>query len=416
MRKLKNFNDVNNALLHYMPSSVESSYTLDRMTELMVRLGNPQNKIKIVHVAGTSGKTSTCYYIASLLVTAGLKVGLSVSPHIDEVNERVQVDMQPLPEIIFASELSDFIDIVSKTDVKPTYFELLVGFAYWYFAKIKVDYAVMEVGLGGLLDGTNIVNSPDKVCVITDIGLDHTRILGKTIPKIAAQKAGIIQMHNPVFMYAQDNQVMDVVKARCKQLHAQLYEVEQKIDIKDSTSVQKRNFNLAYSVYDLLQSRDELPKLTHEQLLNAAKITIPARMEIVHNNDQTIVIDGSHNFQKVEALATSLKELFTGSKIAGLVSFVSHKEPYASEALEILLPHLDSLILTTFDSSQDSRHKSMGPSLLARVCEQQGFRNYQIITDPKKAYLSLVSSGADVLLITGSFYLLNHIRPLILKT
>src|SRR5690606_38872097 len=121
-----------------------------------------------------------------LLAAAGQKVGMTVSPHVYEVNERVQINTKPLAETQFCRELSRFLNIIQSSGVRPTYFELLVAFAYWEFAEQGVDYAVIEVGLGGLLDGTNVVARDDKVCIITDIGFDHTSVLGKTLSAITA--------------------------------------------------------------------------------------------------------------------------------------------------------------------------------------------------------------------------------------
>jgi dihydrofolate synthase / folylpolyglutamate synthase len=417
MVKISNFDQAHQVLNDYLPKDVASSYTLTRMRELMDALGNPQDKIKIIHVAGTSGKSSTAYYVASLLKQAGQKVGLSVSPHVDEVNERVQIDLQPLTEKVFCKELSQFIDVVKATTVKPTYFELLVAFAFWYFERQNVDYAVIEVGLGGLLDGTNIITNKDKISVITDIGLDHVHILGKNIPEITEQKAGIIQPHNAVFMYRQGSEVMNVVKERCLQQHAQLCELDkdEAADLDDIPPFQKRNFGLAKAVFDSLQERDNLPKLTAGKLKTAAHINIPARMEIVEFNGKTVIVDGSHNAQKMAALAAGLKKLFPDQPIAAMVSFVAHKEPYAPEALSELLPLLQSLAITTFEGSQDDRHKSLPAKTISQICDEHGFKNYKVIAEPKKAFEHLTKQSEPVLVVTGSFYLLNHIRPLILK-
>lgn len=415
MPKLVNFSDVHNVLSEYLPKDVHSSYTLTRMRELMDALDNPQDKLKVIHVAGTSGKSSTAYYVASLLKQSGQKVGLSISPHVDEVNERVQIDLTPLEETTFCEELSQFINVVKATTVKPTYFELIVAFAYWYFAKQEVDYAVIEVGLGGLLDGTNVITTRDKVAVITDIGMDHVHILGKNLGEITEQKAGIIQPHNTVFMYRQGSEIMDVVNTRCQQQHAQLYELdkEEVADLEDLPPFQKRNFGLAKAVYECLSERDGLPKLSDEKLDKAAHINIPARMEIIMQGNKTIVIDGSHNAQKMAALATGLKKLFPDKPVAAMVSFVAHKEPYAPEALNELLPLLNSLIITSFEGQQDTKRRSLSTNVIKQICDERGFKNHKIITEPKKAFEQLQSQPEQVLVVTGSFYLLNHIRPLI---
>ena len=225
MKSIHNFEEAREVLAKFVPSRGTTPYKLDNMRRLMTELGDPQNSYRVVHVAGTSGKTSTSYYVAALLGQTGKKVGLTVSPHVDEVNERLQVNLAPMPEVEFCSVLEEFLSVIEKSDIKPSYFELLVALAYWEFARQKVDYAVVEVGLGGLLDGTNVISRPDKVCVITDIGLDHTNVLGGDLTSIAYQKAGIITSHNPVFTYEQDQKVMQEIKKRCEIEHAQLFAV-----------------------------------------------------------------------------------------------------------------------------------------------------------------------------------------------
>ncbi len=252
--------DCERALLAFVPPprSQRQKYTLGNMRELMDALGNPQNSLQVVHIAGTSGKTSTCYYIAALLKASGLKTGLTVSPHISHVNERVQIDLVPAQEDVFAAALTEFLAIIKGTKIPLTYFEVLMAFAYWFFARQKVDVAVIETGLGGLLDASNVVNSPSKVCVLTDIGLDHTLILGDTLQQIAAQKAGIIGEENQVFCWRQSKEILSVFKNAVRAQNAQLHLLDHTADdlAKSMPLFQQRNFSLAAeSVRWLLAAR-----------------------------------------------------------------------------------------------------------------------------------------------------------------
>src|SRR5688572_10716165 len=156
---MKTFLEANEVLRQFWPEllSRRDVYTTETMVELMDYLGNPQDKLKIIHVAGTSGKTSTCYYSAALLKAAGKKVGLTVSPHVDEINERVQIDLVPMPEEAFCRDMTEFLGLVKKSELEPSYFEVLLAFAYWEFVRHRVEYAVIEVGMGGLTDATNVV-------------------------------------------------------------------------------------------------------------------------------------------------------------------------------------------------------------------------------------------------------------------
>src|SRR5712691_3519862 len=162
MHGMRNFAEARVALHAYVSSRPsERTYTLERMMQLMAYLGHPQDTLKIMHVAGTSGKSATAYYAAALLMAAGKRVGLTVSPHAVEVNDRVQINLTPLPEQTFCQELSVFLGLVTKSGITPTYFELLIAFAYWEFVCQRVDYAVVEVGLGCMVDATNVITRRD---------------------------------------------------------------------------------------------------------------------------------------------------------------------------------------------------------------------------------------------------------------
>jgi dihydrofolate synthase / folylpolyglutamate synthase len=418
--KLSNFREVHEVLSKHVPPlrSFRGAYTLERMQKLMAELGNPQDTYRTIHVAGTSGKTSTSYYLTSLLKAAGQKVGLTISPHIDEVNERVQINLQPLTEKKFCQEFSVFLNIVEKTNIKPTYFELLVAFAFWHFAREKVDYAVIEVGLGGLLDGTNVMNRGDKVCVITDIGLDHTAVLGESIAAITAQKAGIIQPHNTVFSYEQGDVVMEVLREVSTQLQAELHEVwplKPSELPKQMPLYQRRNWYLALITYDYLSKRDNLPELDESQLATTTMTHIPARMEILQVNGKTLVLDGAHNSQKMKALVSSMKQHFKHKTFAVLFSLVQSRNYRTLSTLREVASLADYLIITQFDVQQDLRKLSVDSVKVAKYCEQLEFKDFEIITQPEEALAQLLKRKEDVLLITGSFYLLNHIRPVLWK-
>lgn len=408
MTQIANFVDVRKLLAKHKPRTKKpGSYSLDNMQVLMTKLGNPQDTYKVVHVAGTSGKTSTCYYIAALLSKAGKKVGLTVSPHVDEVNERVQINMLPLSEAKFCLELEKFISITRQFDIELSYFELLVGFAFWEFAQQKVDYAVVEVGLGGLLDGTNVIHSPDKICVITDIGLDHTNVLGGTIDKIAKQKAGIIQDHNPIFMYKQSAKVMEQVLQRCQPMHAGLHVITSK----PYATFNERNFFLAKNVYDYIAQNEDLPSAN----LKASDVNVPARAEEFKYKGKTVIIDGSHNGQKMSALVKVLQKTYPNQSAAVLVSFVDREARRAPEALQQLHKLSDKVFVTTFSGEQDMPNVSVDPQRIAKEASKIGFAEVKTVKKPEEAFEELLKQPEDILIVTGSFYLLNHIRPLILK-
>ncbi len=420
MVKILNFQEAVDALTKYIPLSREitgKDITLKRMIPLMAAAGNPHEKLKIVHIAGTSGKTSTTYYITELLVAAGQKVGTTVSPHIDSVAERVQINGVPLSEETFCDALSQFITIVEGVKLDPTYFELLIAFAYWYFDKAGVDYAVIETGLGGLHDSTNVAANPDKVCVITDIGYDHMHVLGKTLASISAQKAGIIHPENAVFMYRQVDEVTDVISEWCTSVGAKLNLLDQAIITTSAQGFaglnllpyfQQRNWLLAYEVCKFIAYRDSLPRPTFEAFEHALAVQVPARMDIRKINNKTIIMDGAHNVQKMEAFVSSFQQLFPGKKATVLMSMKAGKE--YSDVLPLLLPVANTLIICNFKSVQDTHISAADTDKLAEAAHECGFTNVITERNIDKAYRRLINGDEKLGIITGSFYLIGELR------
>ena len=423
MTQIISFDQAREALAAFITTPpLQTNYTLDTMSALMHALCDPQDTLKIIHIAGTSGKTSTAYFSTAVLHSAGFRVGLTTSPHIDEVNERVQINLVPLPEKKYCKLLGEFLDIVHETGLEPSYFELLMAFAYWVFAREGVDYAVIEVGLGGLLDATNVINREDKVCVITDIGLDHTNVLGSTIEEIAAQKAGIITPGNAVFMQSQVQAVMDVVQQAIGRTNSTLNVIGGNFNNDlDPTyealpGFQKRNFTLAFAAASFTLQRDGHAPLTQQQIHKALGVYIPARMEAVQYQGKTIVMDGSHNEQKIDALVQAMEKQFVYQDISLLVSFGTLKLPSVLESLKLLRTLSPRIIVTKYTHGQDEVRAALDPEIIAGLAHDAGFTTVITETDPKKAFDALMTDEAPIHLITGSFYLLNHYRPLVKKS
>ncbi|HVA10547.1 MAG TPA: cyanophycin synthetase, partial [Candidatus Dormibacteraeota bacterium] len=274
-------------------------------------------------------------------------------------------------------------------------------------------YAVIETGLGGLHDATNVVTRPDKVCVITDIGLDHTYILGKTIKQIAAQKIGIVHENNQVFTYAQNQEVMSVFKDWTDRHKAILHSTTQDaeahatgLDLSGVPNYQVRNWLLAHRVYEYLVKRDNLPSLTSKVLLQTLNIKIPGRMDVRHVKGKTIIMDGAHNLQKMSALIESFKQLYPGVKPAVVIGLKNDKD---YQDVVAALSGLAARVITTgFFTSQDLPVKSMNPELLAKAFD--GRVPTEVIADPVAATRALYDAPEPIGLITGSFYLLSEIR------
>lgn len=399
MPVLKTFADAH-AVLRTFYANAQTRYTLDNMRTLMQYLNNPQEKVRVVHVAGTSGKTSTSYYVAALLKGAGLTVGLSVSPHVDQINERLQINGQPLPEAEFCRALTEFLAAIRDAPVQPSYFELLTAMAFWEYARRGMDVAVMEVGLGGLLDATNVISRPDKICLITDIGLDHTEILGDTLTEIAQQKAGIIQPGNQVFVYTQGPEVMAVLRP----LGVHELGPEDQIKLADLPHFQQRNLGLARAGAEALLAR----KITDTELAQAAATVVPARLEKFIFNGKTVLVDGSHNAQKMAAMLDGLQQLYPGQKPAALVAFVAGHNQRWQEAIGVLKDHTCQLLVTEFYSEKDYPKHSVPAQQVVDFAGQG-----RVVKNPADALRQLLERPEELLLVTGSFYLLNHIRPLL---
>jgi dihydrofolate synthase / folylpolyglutamate synthase len=403
-------------LATFIPQDFSSGrYNLVAMRKLMTMLGKPQDKIRVIHVAGTSGKTSTSYYIASLFRHAGYKTGLTISPHIEKITERIQIGDCPISDQVFCHELQELLNNIENTDINPTYFEILVALAYRTFEKQTVDYAVVEVGLGGLLDGTNVVNNPSKVCVITDIGLDHTRLLGDTIEAIATQKAGIIRNGNTVFAYHQGQVVDQVLTSASIDNNADLHFINSYADpTLDLPLFQRRNLTLAQNVADFVLERDHQQSITSDTLQQTAqKTVVPVRMETFRRLGKTIVVDGAHNVQKISALTESMRAMYTNRQICLMVSFGESKLGSVYESLKNLRTLSDIVIITSFQEQQDTFHKAISVDELARTAQDVGFSSVTIEPNYRLALEKLESLTTDIGLITGSLYLGAKIRPLV---
>ena len=414
MIQINSFTEAN-AYLTRLYRNARVEYTLDNMRQLTAYLDNPQDKFKAVHVAGTSGKTSTVYYMSALLTAAGYKTGLTVSPHVGEINERVQINGQPLPEEVFCQALTEFLALIEGCPVKPSWFEAMVAFAYWYFAREKVDYAAIEVGLGGLKDGTNVINRSDKVCIVTDIGHDHVNVLGESLAGIAAQKVGIAQPGNQVFAYDQGPEITNVFKDCTSRQEASLEIVDEQSEKKQFAKgaeqmpeYQLRNWLLAYRAYRFLEERDGLPRLTSEVLRRIQDLLIPGRMEVRKAGNKTIIMDGAHNVQKITALINSFQHQYPGEKPVVLLALRNGKE--YGEITSLLNQLTDHVIVTTFETTQDVPVRSMDAKTLAAAFLRAGTKNVEAITDHDTALAALLKSPEPTGLITGSFYLLSQIR------
>ncbi len=410
---------------------------LSRQKFILNCLGNPQNSYPVIHIAGTSGKGSTASYLSHLLANHGFKTGLTVSPHIFDIKERVQINNKLISQKDFVLLLNKVIPAIEKTKTSglgnPTYFEILVAIFYLAFYYYHVDYAVIETGMGGLMDGTNIIDSKNKIAVITKLGLDHTNVLGSTIGKIAIQKAGIIKSQNTVLSLwpvkaaklvidkaAKDNQSsLSYIKKGINYKNIKLAKkgltytycfdnlVLKKLLINTIALYQVENSALALSVLKTISNRDNFQinqKIVKKTLANFKFL---GRMDVSKTNNSTIVYDGAHNPQKMSAFIKSLKFSFPQKDFVFVVAFKQKKE--AKKMLKEILPIAKKIILTSFIvTDQDMVAISQTQDYLIKILRDLNFDKYQIISNPNLA-IKKATKDSNLVAITGSLYLLNKI-------
>ena len=383
--------------------------SLEAMGRAMDLLGNPQERLRVVHITGTSGKTSTSYYVRALLEACGRTTGMTVSPHIQSLNERVQIGGAPLDEKDFCAYLDQMLSILEPMRACLTYFELVICLALWVFAAEHVEYAVVEVGIGGARDATNICFRPDKVAVITPIGLDHTEKLGNTISQIATQKAGIIVPGGTVFVARQSPEAMEVVDSHARDVGATVTVVEP-AEGEFHPSYQRVNWALARAAVSYLSSRDGFPMPI--ELTEVEKVTPPARYEWFSVGGHRLLLDGAHNPQKMAGLAAAVRDEGLGP-FPTLATLSTAPHDKLVQTCEVMAPIVSHLIIPEFILGQADKTKSSVPAEeLALIARDLGMET-QIVRDLPTALATLLSDPAPDLLVTGSLYLAALVRPLL---
>lgn len=416
---IKNLKEAEELLYKYIPKVREilgKDMTLDRMDPLMKILGNPEKRLNVIHIAGTSGKTSTTYYISKMLVLCGKKVGTTVSPHIDKITERIQINGEPIPDYDFCTAIEEFELLISKSGISPSYFEYLIAFIFWYFDKVGVDYAVIETGLGGLQDCTNVAKNKNKFCVITDIGYDHMNVLGNKITEIASQKAGIIWGGNIAIKYHQSQEIDKVFMDHASMIGAEINllsfdaiyrsTVDKLPWVADLPSFQSRNLCLAYRAVQSLAARDDFIVHTNK-FIDLRELKVPGRMDTVVLDGKTIIMDGAHNEQKMKAFVSSFKAKYPDTKAVVLFSVKEGKE--FLDIIPILKPIIDKVIITKFSVLQDRVSKSVSASTLYDCFVESGI-SAEIVEDYNKVYSIFKNKIKQVGVITGSFFLIANVR------
>jgi len=394
---------------------------LDNIRRLLSLLGDPHRGLKVLHVTGTNGKGSVCAYAASVLENAGFRVGLYTSPHLVRFNERIQVNRNPIADdevLRLWSGMQPAIRAMTAAREidHPTFFEVTTAMAFEHFREQQVDVAVIEVGMGGRMDATNIVDG--LVSVVTRVDLEHTEHLGRTVSRIAREKAGIIKPTSRAVTILQE--ALPVIEARCREVHAPLAVVDRDVraerrggDLRGQEVRIRGSFgemdvrtpllgafqaeNLALAVTALIELREAGFAIPNEAIRNGiASTRWPARLDVIREKP-LIFVDGAHNRPAAEALATSIVELFPGRKVSLVVGILNDKD------LRGMAAALGPLASHTY-ACRPKTHRALEGDAVALA-----FRPYAESTSIPAVRdaidSAIVATSPDgIVLITGSIY------------
>lgn len=412
----------------------KKSYDFSRMRALLEELDNPHIGLKYLHVAGTNGKGSTSNFLYNILKMGGYKVGLYTSPHLERYNERIKIngveisdeDFIRLSKKVFCAEEN------IKTNFETlTFFEFITAIAFLYFNKEKSDYVILEVGMGGLSDSTNVILEEDKLAsIITPISMDHTQFLGKNIEEIAYQKAGIIKKNVPVFSSNKEKIVKDIIEKVSKENNSEVFTLEDveisSININDSFTEYNMRFyndnlekikvnligyyqmyNSALSIMTILKLRDMgKMDISNENIKKGIENTFWAgRMEIVREKPK-MLLDGAHNLDGIRNLTKNIS-LFKYNKLYIIAAILEDKEH--KEMLKELSKYADEIVLVGIHTKRKT-----DPLILESEIIKSNVV-VSIIEDLEDAIKNVIqkTSDNDFIIVTGSLYLISEIKEIL---
>lgn len=413
-----------------------SNYGLERTHRLLELLGNPHKELKLIHIAGTNGKGSTTSMITKVLIGAGYKVGMYTSPFLEEFEERIQINNINIPKVKLTELVQSIIPVVDRVIEEgfnhPTEFEIITVLMLKYFHDEKIDFGVIEVGLGGRLDSTNVITP--ILSVITSISFDHVNLLGNDLGSIAKEKAGIIKEGIPVVIYPQQREAYDVIVSRVKEMNTTLYQV-------DTNTVKIIDIIKGDKPYQLLEVNNngkynvQLPLLGEHQVLNFAVVTEVikrlnedrftniskeiiidsikdvkwiGRLEVLKNNP-LVVIDGAHNIQGITALKTNVQKYFNYNKIYLILGILADKD--VEEMVKTICPMATKVFAVTPNSYRAELAEDLKNEVIKYNSNCIAFDNYE------DALIAAYNEAAedDLVLASGSLYMIGDLRKLINK-
>ena len=416
---------------------------LERITELMHRLGDPQDGLRFVHVGGTNGKGSVAAFLSHILKEAGYRTGLFISPFIEVFNERMQVDNEYISDEELAEITAYVKPFAEQMEDVPTEFELNTAIGFVYFSRHACDIVVLEVGMGGEFDATNVISCPE-VAVITSIGLDHTEYLGDTIEEIAATKAGIIKPGCAVVLYRESaaepgsgsDPVRMVIEKRCEEQGARLYLSEpEKLtrirsgldgqcflseygELEITLPAQYQRYNLAVALAAVQALKDAGYSISSEDIRQGVRETTwPGRFEILHRSP-VFLVDGAHNPHGMRAAVKSLADTFPGKKLILIFGVLADKDYDAM--LELVLPFAGVVLCVTPDNpralkasdlaAKIQEHAARGGSTAGGLPAVQVKAMDSIASAIDEAFR--IAGPEDVICAIGSLYMISDVRSL----
>lgn len=411
------------------------NFGLGRITQLLKMLGNPQQNLKVIHIGGTNGKGSTAAMVVSILKSAGFRVGLFSSPHLHNYTERMTINGEEIPQGRMASLLTEIrfvlVEMVEQGFEHPTEFEVNTALALLYFAREQVDFTILEVGLGGAIDSTNVVQP--LVAAITNVGMDHMEYLGENLKDIAKVKAGIIKAGSKVVTGVGQPEILEILEKACQENKVELIKVGQDILIELlSSTVKGVSFNL--QVQNMNYEGLEISLLGEHQTVNGAlavaivkflsdygyqissaairqglkRVSWPGRLEILRHRP-AIVIDVAHNVDGAQALRKAIESIFSYRKLVLVLGMLADKDK--EKILKLLAPLAEILIVTQPNSPRAGSWKDLA-KIGAKYVEQ--VEVIPKIEDAIQRGLEL-AGVEDLLCITGSIYMVADARKMIMS-
>ena len=421
-----NFNETLNWLYDFQKFGIKLG--LERSSYISKELGNPHKNYKVIHVGGTNGKGSVCKFLESILTSAGYKVGVYTSPHLQHISERIMLGNKRISDeklVSLAHNVKPIINMMVKNNDPPTFFEIITAMAFQYFSDENVDFAVMEVGLGGRYDATNIVDP--MVSIITNVSLDHQNILGKNVKDIASEKTGIIKNNVPIVTAAKDDS-LKIIENVANDRNAPIYQVEDKkwkrlnhnqggqefyisgslkdYSVRTQMLGEYHGENIALTITAIENLQMNGVYITDANILDGIEKTFnPGRMEIV-GYIPIILLDGAHNKAGMESLGNSIRDDFDYDKLTLVLGILSDKDILSM--LPTIVPLADIVITT-----KSNNNRACEPSALKEMITKLDNKKKVIVKEKIKDaidYAKSISKKKDLICITGSLFTVGETK------